>query len=273
MNNTYIPNTNVKAKVLDPNPMNRYVSLFLKNNETDNGKNSGSVNAGTSNTGYLFSVGLGGINRAFKKSLKNAGQNTNTYQKIHQSLYDELSGSNLSAYNSKFSSADPVQFSIIRKPDPKIKLQGDDGIVFIDIFNPKEFPNGNPLNYSMIYVVPPNRENYTDNKTFLNAVEASCVNMIEALHLYNSEHAKPGNSSGLETIENIRMCLFSGGLYRGNTPQNDVARHNLLGIEGGLSNIGGKKSSIELVIFENSYDKDTMQNVFQSIKSKLSTKS
>lgn len=267
----YIPNTSVQAVVIDPNPLDSYVSLFLEHGETGNGKNSGSVNAGTSNDGSVFAVGLGGINGAFANSLKKAGQDTDAYQQIHQNLY-KAAGDKLSAFNSKFGSDDPVQFSLIQKPDPGFKLPNYDGIVFIDIFNSGQLPANNNLNYSMVYVVPPNRSNYTDDKTFFNAIEATCITIVEALSLYNTKHAIPGNALALKAIENIRMCLFSGSIYRGTAPQSGVADHNLKGLEHGFTSPHGKKSSIALVNFENSYDSQTRQNVFESIKSKLSTK-
>jgi hypothetical protein len=272
MTSYYIPNTNVKANIIDPNPSDSNVSLFLQNKETDNGKYLGSVNAGTSNSGFLFSVGLGGINGAFESSLSKVAQETTSYQKIHKNLYDKLVGSDLSAYNSTFNVIDPLQFSLIQKPNPNFKLFECDGITFIDIFNSKQFPNGNQFNYCMIYLVPPDRNNYSNDNNFLKAVEACNITMIEALSLYNSKHATPDNSLGLKVINNIRMCLFSGGIYSGNTPQNDIAYHNLLGLEKGLSSLNGKMSSIELVNFENSYDSKTQKNVFQSIISKFSIK-
>jgi hypothetical protein len=267
----YIPGTKTEANVIDPNPMNSFVSLFLKNNETGNNKNSGSVNAGTSNVGEVFAVGLGGINGAFAKSLQGAGQHTDAYQQIHQNVYDSLSGTQLSGFNSTFAANDPIIFSMIQKPDPSFNLPQYDGIVFIDIFNPAQFPNQNLLNYSMIYVVPPNRSNYATDNDFMKAIEVSCVTIIQALSLYNTKHAVAGNPSGLKPVNNIRMCLFSGGIYRGGASQNDVANHNLVGLVNGLTSSEGKLSDVTLVDFENSYDNSTRQNVFESIKSKLST--
>jgi hypothetical protein len=265
----YIPNTNVEAKVLDPNPMNSFVSLYLNNGDTNNGKYVGSVNAGTSNAGQVFVVGLGGINGAFKSVLKKT-QDTDAYETIHMNMY-KASGSNRSEFSSKFTVNDPVQFSFMLKPDPKFSLPQYDGIVFIDVFNPKQFPNGNAQNYSMLYLVPPNRAYYPDEKGFLDAVEATCITLVEALNEYNSKHAAPGNSLKLKPIEDIRMCLFSGGIYRGGTPQDDVAAHNLLGLEAGFKTVGSTQNQVSQVEFENSFDNSTLQNVFESLKSKLST--
>lgn len=270
MKTYYIPNTNVEAQVIDPPSGSDYVSIFLGSGEQGNGKNIGSVNAGTSNYMQVFAVGLGGINASFANALSKAGQAAYEYQQIHQNLYD-AAGKGLTAFESKFSAKDPVQFSLMLKPDPSFNLPKYDGIVFIDVFNAKQSPHGNNLNYSMIYLVPPDHTNYPDEASFLKAVEASCITLVKALDTYNTKHAISGNTLGLETIENIRMCLFSGSIYRGPYAQDDVALNNLSGLEKGLSRLGPKQTSITKVDFENSYDQTTKQNVFRVIQKKLST--
>lgn len=272
MNTYYIPNTNVEAQVIDPPTGSDYVSLFLHAGEKGNGLDVGSVNAGTSNGSYVFAVGLGGINGSFKRALVKAGQTTDDYQQIHQNLYN-VAGKRLTASESKFSNDDPVQFSLMLKPDPSFNLPKYDGIVFIDVFNSKQLPHSNSLNSSMIYLVPPDHTNYSDQASFFKAIEASCITIVKALDIYNTKHATPGNVLNLKAIKNIRMCLFSGGIYRGSAEQDDVASHNLAGLEQGISSLGPKQDSIVKIDFENSYDQSTRQNVFRVIQGKLTNKS
>lgn len=269
----YIPNTNVPARVINNIPPNDYVPLFLTHGATGNGKNLGSINAGTSNAHQVFAVGLGGINRAFNIALGKAGQNTSAYQNIHQNIYN-AAGTSISAFQSKFAATDPLRFSFMLKPDPSFNLPGYDGIVFIDVFNNTQLPGGNPLNYGMIYLVPPDHNtpnNYPDDAAFLKAVEASCITIVKAVDLYNTTHATAKNPYGLQAINNIRMCLFSGGIYRGYTVNQDtVALHNLLGLEQGIKAIAASNPIAE-VVFENSFDTKTQQNVFRVIPAKLAT--
>lgn len=243
---SYIPGTNVQAEILSPATPGGFVSLFLAKGET--GNHTGSVNAGTSNPGSVFAVGLGGINGAFASSLGKAGQNTNAYQAIHNNLYIKA-GTGLTASQNKFGPNDPVCFSLIQKPAASFNLPQYDGIVFIDVFNNTQLPNGNPLNTAMIYLVPPNNNgNYPDNAAFLAAVKATNITLVEALAAYNTTFAAPGNASGLQQISTVRMCLFSSGIYKGNETADNVAAANLAGLEAGLT--ANVNSGITLVQFE-----------------------
>ena len=270
MSTYYIPNTSVEAEVLNHPPGNDYVSLYLEATETGNNKNVGSVNAGTSNPGSVFEVGLGGINGSFAKALGKAGQDVSTYKNLHQSIYD-AAGTSLSGFQSSFAAADPMQFSLMLKPDPSFNLPQFDGIVFIDVFNVNQFPKGNPLNYSMIYLVPPQASYYTDDAAFQLAIEASCITILKALEMYNTTYAAPKNTYRLEPIENVRMCLFSGGYYRGAATQDSVALSNLQGLEKGIGALNKATTANLKIYFENSFDKNTQQDVFQVIQAKLAT--
>ena len=270
MSTYYIPNTQVEAQVIDPPSGSDHVPLFLGYGDKADGKFLGSVNAGTSNSGSVFKVGLGGINGGFKAALLKAGQKTDEYQQIHQDLYD-AAGKAQTSYKSEFTANNPVRFSLMLKPDPSYNLPYYDGIVFIDAFNMTQLPHQNFLNQSMIYLVPPDYSNYADDASFLVAIEASCITIVKALDMYNTSYAYSGNASGLDTIENIRMCLFSGGIYRGAATQDKVALHNLAGLEKGLAGTAGNSTTVSKVTFENSFDPGTNQNVFRVIQGKLST--
>ncbi len=270
MNTNYIPNTSVEAEVIDHPVGNDYVSLYLQANETGNSKNVASVNAGTSNPGEVFSVGLGGINGSFAKALRKAGQDAAAYQNLHQAIYD-AAGTNLSGIQNSFAATDPIRFSLMLKPDPSFNLPQYDGIVFIDVFNVNQLPKGNPLNYSMIYLVPPQASYYPDDAAFQSAVEASCITILKALEIYNTIYAVTNNINGLETIEDVRMCLFSGGYYRGAATQDSVALSNLKGLEKGILALNKAASANWKIYFENSFDNKTQQDVFRVIQAKLAT--
>lgn len=269
MTTYYIPNSKVKAQIINPDPKDSYVSLFGSGASYGNENNSSSVNAGTSDKGAVFAVGLGGINGAFATALTQAGQDTSLYQKFHQSLYDRVRGGKLTASLSTFKVTDPIQFLMVQKPAPQHHLPKFDGVVFIDVFNAYQLPNDNLRNASMIYVVPPNRINYPTDAAFYQAINVASMTIIEAVNGYNSKHAVSGNSMNLKPINNIRMCLFSGGIYRENASQEKVAFSNLLGLERGLIVVDEDPNILASVSFENSYDKNTHKNVFESIRGKL----
>ncbi len=268
MSRQYIPNTSVEAVIIDPVPMNGYVDIFLHAGQTNNNLNQGSVNAGTSNYGDVFAVGLKGINGAFASKLSNhAGQDVSLYKSLHQSLYNNA-GKALSAYQDSFSNSDPIQFSLLLKPPKSFNLAQYDGIVFIDVFNANQLPYGNDLNYAMLYVVPPLASHYSLQADFLHAIEKTNITLVNAINLYNNKHAAPGNALGLAPIKDIRMCLFSGGYYRGNATIDQVALHNLRGLESAFSS---GTTEINTVYCENSYDDHTLpgQNVFRALKGQL----
>lgn len=244
----FIPNSNVEAVILPQS--GGYASLFMSQHDQGNGHNMASVNAGTSNAGYVFAVGLGGINLAIDRALTSSGQNTARYQAIHQALYDE-SGNDTTASKDGFTTTDPVQFVLMVKPDPAAALPKYDGIIFIDVFQKGQFPHQNQLNYGMVYVTPPNNQkyasNYANDSDFLKAVVVTSATVVAAVDLYNSKFANPGNANGLEIIETIRMCLFSGEIYRGGADQNDVAESNIKGLSSALAQ---GNSQIKTVEFE-----------------------
>lgn len=271
MSTYLIPNTAVEAKIIEPR--SGYASIFLGYGTTENDSMMASVNAGTSNFGSVFAVGLGGINGSFARKLTSTGQDCTKYQTIHQSIFDSA-GDNVSGFQNKFGDGSPIIFSLMLKPDPVFNLPKYDGIVFIDIFESSQLPNQNARNYAMVYLVPPNSSNYKDNDSFLKAVEASNVNILMALSMYNETYASAGNELGLKEIQTLRMCLFSGGIYRGNSITiPEVAKHNLRGLELGVNKFCSNANKIQLVEFENSHEHGAVekQKVFQSIVDKLST--
>lgn len=264
MTTGFIPGTMVKATIIDPAQPKGLIPLFWGSADKGDGEMMSSVNAGTSNTGSVFAVGLGGINGAFDRTLRKAGQKTDHYQAIHQALYTQV-GDDLSGAQTKFDEEAPIRFSLIQKPEPDFKLPDYEGIVFVDVFKPDLVPNGNALNCSMLYLVPPDSSNYKDESSFLSAIEASCKTIIAAIELYNTVYAKADNYLELSRISILRICLFSGGIYRGYASQDHVATSNLKGLAAALT----KETTLSGIEFENSYDDTTGQYVFQAIKNSL----
>ena len=242
-----IPKTSVEATILPLDPVTGFAALFLSGHETGNGKYMASVNAGTSNSGSVFKVGVGGINLGFKTALSHAGQATDLYMSIHQGLYDSLTGTDLSTARTDFTDTDPVILSLIQKPDPTAGLPQYDGIVFIDVFNPKQYPKGNKLNYAMVYVVPPDASNYSDGPSFMHAIKTTSETIIKALNAYNTQYA---DGSEYMKIEDIRMCLYSGEIYRGPYPKTDVAENNIAGLSSGIQALKASGGSEEFALVE-----------------------
>ena len=268
MSTKYIPNTSVEAEIMDPTPITGYANLYLEAGENGNGLYVGSINAGTSNIGSVFAVGLGGINGAFYSLLhKHTGQDTDRYKTIHNDIYQNA-GMALSGFQDNFGPNDPVIFSMMLKPPVSYGMSHVDGVVFVDVFNPNQLPHGNSLNYAMVYVVPPLASNYNNQQDFLAHVEKTNLVIVSAINLYNSKYAFQGNPRGLEPIKDIYMCLFSGGYYRGSATVDQVAMHNLRGLESAFSSA---PTEITKVYFENSYDKNVLpnQNVFRALKDML----
>jgi hypothetical protein len=231
----------------------------------------GSVNAGTSNAGSVFAVGLGGINGGFKKALEDAGQNAKAYKPMHQDLYNATS-QGFGTTGQYQDPSYPALFSCILKPDPKFHLFEYDGIVFVDVFTKKTYPNQNESNYAMIYVIPPNFDNYHGQQDFLDAVSTTNETLIKCVVEYN-KYIVQGHpeTSDLKPINTIRMCLFSGGWYRGSATVDEVANANLKGLELGIQNNPMASQFIELIEFENSYSADAGHGAFTAIESNLAT--
>jgi hypothetical protein len=272
MSTYYIPGSNIKASILEPSTPTGHAHLYLASGDTQKGRVLGSVNAGTSNPGKVFAVGLGGINGGFKIALKDAGQNTKGYQPMHNDLY-QATRQGFGATGQYQDSSYPALFSCIMKPDPNFNLFEYDGIVFVDVFTKLTYPNQNDNNYAMIYVMPPNFSHYNTQQDFLDAVVKTNITLIKCVTDYNQyiTQGHPG-TNGLQAINTIRMCLFSGGWYRGSATVDEVAIANLKGLERGIQNNPTASQSIECIEFENSYSADAGHGAFTEIKSQLATK-
>lgn len=183
-----------------------------------------SVNAGNSS---VFFVGGGGLNAAFAKTVAQPG----SYQNLQTALYNSAT----STYSwQHYAPPAPVQFAMVRRPGGGGTFFDYEGTIFIDVFQPGTTPAGNPDNYAMIYVCPPAGFNYAGPAQFLANVEATAVNLVDAIRHYN-EQLVP-TVSGLGVIEVVRVFLFSSGIFRqANTTVAEVAQAVCSGLLDGLA--------------------------------------
>lgn len=251
--NYTFPGTSVQAEIIQPSTpttdlVPSYVPLFLKPGQVSTGTVA-SINAGTSNYNQEFEVGLGGINGAFNKVLvSHANQDTGRYKKIHQELFDSAQ-SNGSFFSTQYTLSDPVSFAYLTRPLTNDIFQTIDGTVIMDVFNSTQRPYGIAENYMMIYVLPPMGRRYQSLHDFKSAVEKTAVIIIDAIQHYNSELALQHQ---LHKIDELRMCLYSGSIYRHHQATvDDVAVSNFNGLSKQLKKFGDS-NTLKKVLFENS---------------------
>lgn len=242
--NQKIPQT--KVEVIFLGPKHGFSTIYQSHDEK--GARVGSVNAGNSNSFYIR--GSGGINAAFAAVLSAAGQFPGTidpYVRIHQDLFDQAQ--NGSAIKNQFDQDEPLRFALVHRPPVKnATFLGNDGTVFVDIFKPNLVPNNNPANYAMVYAAPPYGPQYPSSTDFLAAVEATARNIIVAVRQYN-QYVDNHPNSGLETIENIRQCLYSSGIYRRQNVHSDKVA---LALYAGLkTELIQDEGAIKSIAFEN----------------------
>ena len=200
-----------------------------------------SVNAGNSDT---LCVGLGGVNLGFLKKLgatqkrvnlspqqSCAQGNYDDYQDRHVTLLKQADGGG-SAFNS-YSNPDPCAFSYVN-PARLGASTGWEGVCFVDVFDPKLCPEGNPLNSAMLYAAPPFDGNYTTKAAFLNAIQALALNIIKAIAGYNAVAAQ----NKQPVIEALQNTLYSSGLYNRilKVSQDEIARAIFAGFTAELAN-------------------------------------
>ena len=213
--------SNLKYTFLGSKPGSHHCFSPIFLDSSTNSKVMGTVNAGNSDSNGLW-VGGGGINGQFEKELNpTQASKINRYRILHQDLFGKAGNGGQTSFGASDlnASTDPVQFMMVKlRPDDPAWTGDYDGTVFVDVFNSGEVPAGNAKNYAMIYIAPPNgsRMDATGNPAyskaaFLQAVKLTAKNILDALTHYNAQYA---GSNGLEKIEVLRICAFSGGIYR-----------------------------------------------------------
>jgi len=219
------------------------VPIFLS--ATDQPGRFASVNAGNSSGLY---VGGGGLNAGFAAKI----QNPSSYQALQTSLVQSAPAAGRAI--STYAPPQPLSFALVQRPAPGPAFRNYEGTVFVDVFQPGTTPAGNPDNYAMIYVCPPDGTNYAGSADFLTAVEATAGNLINTVRYFNTQVVPGPVGTGLGAIRIIRVYLFSSSIYRqANTTVEQVAQAVCSGMLDALALGPTGLASIELPNSNNEY--------------------
>ena len=173
-----------------------------------------SVNAGNEQ----LSVDGKGINRQFRKEMAARGDQTD-YQRLHQSMWSHCVPDNYHvATPEDLQYAPGLKTSLIYRPSD---ARGRTGTVIINVFK-EPYPNGNPANRAMIYVVPPDGNSGISDNDFKREVAQTAKDIVHTLHIYNRYTE---NHPELPTISDLRVCGFGSSQYRHpNVPEKVVGQ-------------------------------------------------
>jgi hypothetical protein len=217
-----IPNTSttlvflhVPLLPLDSHGQKPQPLLYYKHGE---GKlNLASINPGNS---YDLYVGGGGGNKAFYELMDNAGQKkvyggTDDYKARHLALVAKANqaGGN-GAASEIYKDTDPMRFSYVRAT--RLSTKTYEGVCFVDVFDAKHCPYGDPLNSTMLYAAPPDGRNYPVEADFLRDITATAKCAIQTVAEYNAL----AKQQGVPPVEALRSCLYSSAIYNPN-PKTD----------------------------------------------------
>jgi hypothetical protein len=232
----YYCQTNRPALIFMSNPgKNKFTNIY----DISQNKRFGSVNAGDND---LY-VGGSNINYQFSQTIYKPFK----YKDIHTNIlnkkgitkidYDKTDDLNFEKYN------DSLKYTYFKKK------QGINGTVFLHIFK-GYFPNLDKNNISMIYVVPPKGDLYESVKKFLEDIKITAKNIGSLVTLYNNQNKD-------DSLEVVRVCLFSGGLYKHeDATKRDVARNIIEGL---------LESTKVFVTYEFAYDNDEFRKAYNNI--------
>lgn len=192
---------------------NQYPPLYEAANQGS--LNLASVNAGNADT---LCVGLGGVNLQFLSDLSPTQKNANLnqcnkagsrddYQDRHVKLL-EAAAAGGPAWE-RYANTDPCAFSYVEPTGLGPNSATYEGVCFVDVFDPKLCPGGDPKNFAMVYVAPPDGQYFQTHASFLAAIQTTAENMIRAVAGYNAIAA----ANGLPLVEALRNTLFSSSIY------------------------------------------------------------
>ncbi|OED43760.1 hypothetical protein ACH42_09155 [Endozoicomonas sp. (ex Bugula neritina AB1)] len=172
----------------------------------------GSVNASDNN---LY-VGGGGINKQFEIEMNKRGDKTD-YLSLHESMLSHCESDNFYiAEQHDLKHAPSLEASFIYRPSAD---REPTGTIIVNVFKPP-YPNGNPANKAMIYIVPPDgRRSDMTEKKFKSEITQTAADIVGTMHQYN-RYAK---DNGLDVIESVRITGFSSDSYR----HNDVTEESV----------------------------------------------
>jgi hypothetical protein len=212
-------------------------------------------------------VGGDGGNGAFHKSLSGAGQKVDDYQARHQALVAKVTKSGGSASES-YSTDDPTSFSYVQAT--KLSTKSYEGVCFLDVFGAKLCPKGNSKNAAMLYVAPPDGNNYPVESDFLRDITLTASYAIEAIAGYNAVAAQ----QGLAPVEALRSILFSSNIYNPVMPKrpkvgfDTIARAIFAGYTSGLT---AQKSGLKELQLP--YSSDPKDPIFAAVEADMSKNS
>ncbi|CAE7738324.1 DSPTP1B [Symbiodinium necroappetens] len=200
---------------------------------SSNGKNFASVNAGNPKK---LKVGGGTINGQFAQELHRvAGHDPDSYSPAHEALLRVAVQAGTARHGLVQAPASlrlppclEAAFIYLGRTLPEAEqIAGDSGrggLVILDIFETKSRPY-HDQNVAMVYTVGPQRGFEPDDATFLSKVRLVGRNVAAACHDYNMQR-----SSQAPAIDQVRLCLVSGGKFAERVPKEHVARQLVLGV-------------------------------------------
>eukprot|EP00929_Paragymnodinium_shiwhaense_P009657 TRINITY_DN11390_c0_g1_i1.p1 TRINITY_DN11390_c0_g1~~TRINITY_DN11390_c0_g1_i1.p1 ORF type:complete len:333 (-),score=74.74 TRINITY_DN11390_c0_g1_i1:410-1408(-) len=240
-------------------------------------RRTAAVNAGD----YRLYLGGGAINAAFGALLKQwqgleFGKTCNEYVQLHSLMLAESRAKGGSVVNATEMLQAPEAAELMSKLKLRASLgiagegsevdraglEAASGAVFLNFFASGTEPCEVANNSAMLYVIGPKGENckgpkqgpLLDLSNFLLAVERVSQRALELVSEYNRR------SSPDTTIQEVRWCLVSGGVYcHPDASKLEVARATLRGMR--------KAEIVGLEVVTFTYDEDIFQRAFKGEES------
>ena len=153
-------------------------------------------------------------------------------------------------FPSKLQTATVLYDCLTTHPNGYPNYQINDGTVFVEEFTDSACPYKNLNNRIMIYIIPPNRMDYPDDQSFLNAVEKTATNTVRAFDEHNKWRIKNGGAA----VPVLRLCAFISSSFAhrpGQTTSVDTTQV-LAHIQNGINyQLAAKTSTIKVVQYGN----------------------
>eukprot|EP00439_Symbiodinium_sp_Y106_P020385 s171_g2.t1 len=218
-----------------PDPKTSGASFTPIFESSSGGKNFASVNAGNPKK---LKVGGGTINGQFAQELRRvAGHDPDSYSPAHEALLRVAAQAGVARHGLVQAPAslrlppclEAAFIYLGRTPPEAEQVAGDSGrggLVILDIFETKSRPY-HDQNVAMVYTVGPQRGFEPDDATFLSKVRLVGRNVAAACHDYNMQRS---SQAPAPAIDQVRLCLVSGGKFAERVPKEHVARQLVLGV-------------------------------------------
>eukprot|EP00928_Gymnodinium_smaydae_P037958 TRINITY_DN26288_c0_g1_i1.p1 TRINITY_DN26288_c0_g1~~TRINITY_DN26288_c0_g1_i1.p1 ORF type:complete len:329 (+),score=87.96 TRINITY_DN26288_c0_g1_i1:249-1235(+) len=210
--------------------------------------NFASLNAGD----MKLMVGGATMNGQFAKDLETlAGQQPRAYQVLHSEAFRAATAAQqlLSASPAALRADPNLEACYLRlsRQDQKV------GVAFVDIFKEDRRPH-DKKNVAMVYTVGPQRRDCPSDAAFLAEVRLLASNVAAACSEYNAAGSEP-------RLEQLRVCLVSGGAFAGGVPKLQIATALCSGLaEGALEK--------HAPAFEFAFDGDVFKTAWDALNLK-----